>query len=85
MGMNDRMKEKAILATNAKRSNKIVKTISKVESITLFRQLEPISVQNRREYNAGLEAIKKDAFYYGEGLHVVGSTDTKQKKLVKKL
>ena len=56
-----------------------------MESITLFRQLEPISVQNRREYNAGLEAIKKDAFYYGEGLHVVGSTDTKQKKLVKKL
>lgn len=85
MGMNDRMREKAIPSTNAKKSNKVIKTISKGESVTLFRQLELISIQNRREYNTGLEAIEKDNFYYGEGLHLVGSTETKQQKLVKKL
>lgn len=86
MSMSDRMKERAILATAIKRSDEVVKTISKADSIELFRQLEPIFAQNRREYNFGLAAIEKNGFYYkGESTPMVNSDDSKQQKLVKKL
>lgn len=86
MGMSNEMKRKAIPATSAKRSDKIVKTIPKADSIELFRQLEPIFAQNRREYNAGLEAIAKNGAYYKEEqiCKVNPNDDTKQKTLVKK-
>ena len=86
MSMYNKMKEKAIPATNYKRSNGIVKTISKAETVELFRQLEPISAQNNREYNTGLEALERDGSYYnGENLSVVSPIDAKPQKLEKKL
>lgn len=64
MNMAKKMKEKAIPATSVTRSNEIVKTITQAEKVELFRQLEPIANQNKREHNAGIEAIEKDGSYY---------------------
>lgn len=84
MGMEERMKKKAICATKAKRSNKVIKTISKADIEELFRQLEPIFEQNRREYNAGLEAIEKKGNIYREHTNDI-PLEKNNKELVKKL
>lgn len=55
MSMAEKMKKKAIPATSAKRSTKVVKRISEADRIELFRQLEPIVEQNRREIRESWE------------------------------
>lgn len=62
--MSKKIKKRAIPATNAKRSNVIVKSISRADVVALNRNMAPIIEQNRKEYNAGLEAILKDRAYY---------------------
>ena len=49
MSMADKMKEKAIPATLAKCSTKIVKVVNKADVIALSRTMEPIIEQNARE------------------------------------
>ena len=66
MSMNDVMKKKAIEATSAKRSNKVVKRIPRADIVELNRSMEPIIEQNRREYIEGSDAIGKDGHIYGD-------------------
>lgn len=84
MNMYDKMKEKGIPATSYKKSNEIVKTISKAENVELFRQLESVFAQNKREYNDGLKTIERDLYYNGEQITIDRLSNKKQQKLIKK-
>lgn len=82
MNMSERMKEKALPASSVKRSNKVVKQISRADVVALNNSMKPIIEQNRREYIAGSEFIGKDNSVYGK----LGgqSTQSKVKTLTKK-
>lgn len=77
MGMADKMKEKAIPATSAKKSAVIVQRISRADVVELNRSMEPIVQQNEIEYRASSDAISKDSSVYGD--------NCKSKGLIKKL
>lgn len=56
--MAEKMKEKAIKATSATRSSKVVKTIKRCDVVALNRTMEPIIEQNRKELRDSWEAVK---------------------------
>lgn len=58
------MKKMAIPASSVKRSNDIVKVISRADIVELNRSMEPMIAQNRREYIASAEAISRDTSIY---------------------
>lgn len=64
MNMQNKMRKKAIPATSTKRSNKIIKSITRGDITELNHSMKPIINQNRREYIEGLEVIYKDNSIY---------------------
>lgn len=56
MSMADKMKKKAIPATSAKRSKKIIKSINRADVIALNQTMKPIIEQNRRELKESWES-----------------------------
>lgn len=56
--MAEKMKEKAIKATSATRSSKVVKTIKRCDVVALNRTIEPIIEQNHKELRDSWEAVK---------------------------
>jgi len=56
-GMATKMKARAIKATSATRSTKVVKRIPRCDVVELNRTMEPVIRQNERERVAGEQAI----------------------------
>lgn len=65
MGMAEQMKKRAIKATNARRSNVVVKTIDRADIETLKLTLEPIIEDNKRMYKEMTEYLAKNSHIYG--------------------
>ena len=49
MSMANKMKEKAVPATSAKRSSKLIKTVNRADVVELNRTMQPIIEQNKKE------------------------------------
>lgn len=61
-GMAAKMKQRAIRATSAKRSNNIVKRIDRCDVVELNRTMEPIIRQNERERIASEQTVAGATF-----------------------
>ena len=61
-GMAKKMQAKAIKATLASRSTKVVKTIRRCDVVELNRTMEPIIRQNERERLASEQAVAGSIF-----------------------
>ena len=61
-GMAAKMKKKAIKATSATRSTKVVKQIPRCDVVELNRTMEPIIRQNERERIASEQAVAGAVF-----------------------
>lgn len=58
--MSEKMKEKAIKATNVPVSTKIIKTIKRCDVVELNHTMEPIITQNERERRESWESVKNE-------------------------
>lgn len=81
MNMYTKMKGKGIPATDVRVSSEIIKTVSEADKVELFRQLDPISAQNKSEYNAGLEYLETHPYYNG----VLSVEEDNQQRVLKRL
>jgi hypothetical protein len=61
-GMAAKMKKRAIIATSATRSTKVVKQIPRCDVVELNRTMEPIIRQNERERIASEQAVAGSIF-----------------------
>lgn len=61
-GMATKMKAKAIKATSATRSTKVVKRIPRCDVVELNRTMEPVIRQNERERVASEQAVAGSIF-----------------------
>lgn len=57
MSMANKMKEKAVPATSAKRSSKVIKTVNRADVVELNRTMQPIIEQNKKEREDSWELL----------------------------
>ena len=77
MGMYKEMKKKAIPASSSKRSDKVIKIISKGDIAELNRTLEPIIEQNKIERLECMKAFLQNNHIYSENLIEKDNSDNK--------
>ena len=64
MSMLYEMKKNALKATIAKRSNKVVKTVSSVDNRDLYYKNKDAIDQNKREKVENMQAVMENDHYY---------------------
>ena len=64
MSMLYEMKKKALKATNAKRSNKVIKTISSVDKKDLYYANKDAIDQNKKERIENMQEVIENDHYY---------------------
>ena len=64
MSMLYEMKKNSLKATIAKRSNKVVKTVSSVDNRDLYYKNKDVIDQNKREKVENMQAVMENAHYY---------------------
>lgn len=71
MGMAAQMRKRAIKATSATRSKKVIKTVTAADRVALNRSMEPIIKDNERMYREMTEYQAKNSHIYGSKTKVL--------------